>query len=38
MAWRLIYVAGLELERAAMEENVTSGTWRAGMSSGVGKS
>jgi enoyl-CoA hydratase len=29
---------GLELERAAMEENVTSGTWRAGMSSGAGKS
>jgi enoyl-CoA hydratase/carnithine racemase len=28
---------GLELERAAMEENVASGTWRAGMSPGAGK-
>jgi enoyl-CoA hydratase len=27
---------GLELERVAMEENVTSGTWRARMSSGAG--
>jgi len=28
---------GLELERTAMEENVASGTWRAGMSPGAGK-
>lgn len=28
---------GLELERAAMEENVASGTWRAGMNTDAGK-
>ena len=28
---------GLELERAAMEENVASGTWRAGMIASTGK-
>jgi enoyl-CoA hydratase len=28
---------GLEFERAAMEENVASGTWRAGMSPAAGK-
>src|SRR5581483_5235341 len=29
---------GLELERAAMEENVAAGTWRSGMGAGAEKS